>query len=58
MGDVVWERLLTDHGAGQEGEVGLIQELGEHVKVAGGVGFSLGDDEPDYTATLAIIISR
>lgn len=56
--DVFWEQQLAVHSAGQMAEAGLIQQLNDHVQLAAGVGVSLGDDAPDYTATLGIIISR
>ena len=56
--DVVWERTADEHVATYIAEIGLIQEIGEHVRVAGGIGVGLGDDSPDFTATIGIIVEN
>lgn len=58
LADVVWERTLEKDEAGQLAEVGVIQSLGEHVDLTAGVGIGLGDDAPDYTVTVGVLIQQ
>ncbi|HEX8324982.1 MAG TPA: transporter [Tepidisphaeraceae bacterium] len=56
--DVFWEKTLEAHTNQYVAEIGLIQELGDHLQIAAGVGVGLGDDSPDFTATLGLIITK
>ena len=58
LADVFWERTTDEHESMQVVEVGLVQEIGEHVRIAGGIGVGLGDDSPDFTATIGVLVEK
>lgn len=58
LADVLWEQTLDKDDAGQQVEVGVIQSFGEHVQLSAGVGVGLGDDAPDFTATVGVIFEK
>ena len=58
LADVFWERTTEEHDSMQVAEVGLIQEIGDHVRVAGGIGVGIGDDSPDFTATVGVMVEK
>ena len=58
IADFVWEQTLTKHAAANTFELGFIQQVGEHVQLSAGAGVGVGDDSPDYTVTVGVIITR
>lgn len=58
LADVLWERTTSKDDAGQLAEIGVIQQFGEHVQLSAALGVGLGDDAPDFSATVGVILEK